>query len=621
MVNSEHVVISPAAFGSGNFTMRPYQEDAVRSVFDQWNTGSESTLVVMATGLGKTVVMAEGIRQFPVAERGKVMAIAHRRELIDQFVDKTGRHTGVSPDIEMGQDRVSAKLYDQSEVVASSVQTQNSSTKCMECGSIGCEKCIDGRRYRMQKFDPFKYGLLLVDEGHHAPAATYRRMIDWYRRNPNLRVLMVTATPKRHDKLGMHNVVDSVAIDISINEGIEEGWLVPIRQKYITVDGLDFSWCDTKYSAGGKDLSDGDVAAAMMGRGDDMERERLLHEVVSPTVQEVGERQCLMFAANKDHAASLTDVLNRHEGVVACCVVDHTSPEDRKEYIRAFREQRCQFLVGCGVFLEGFDAPSCSVIAVARPTESVALYTQMIGRGTRPEDGLVDGDGMESATSRRNAIGASGKPYCTILDFVGNSGKHKMVSTADVLAGKEIDPVDVMAAVENATESGETVDIWDEIARAKENRIRLEQMEDERRERVRQDRLLREAERQDEERQRLLGVAEYTCEDVNLFVGGNGPIPHRQAGTSGSSTMKQVQFLQKLGVTEAVALSFSKRQAGAVIDEITSRRGPDHVMPFGKHAGKAVKDIDRGYLGYILGWDQLRTELRQSIRYVLEHHE
>ena len=243
----------------------------------------------------------------------------------------------------------------------------------------------------------------------------------------------------------------------------------------------------------------------------------------------------------------------------------------------------------------------------------------MIGRGTRPEDGLVDGDGMDDAIQRRDAISGSSKPFCTVLDFVGNSGNHKLVSTADVLSGKDVDEADIEAAVSNSTASGETVDIWDEIERAKQQRLKLEELEEERKERVRQDRLAREAQREEAERKRLLGHAEYTSEDVNLFAGGNGPLPHRQMGARGSSTMKQVAFLKKLGVSEVVAMSFDKRQAGAVIDEITNRRGADHVLPFGKHAGKRVGDVPRGYLEYLVKWEGLRPPLRESIHHVLGH--
>ena len=138
-----------------------------------------------------------------------------------------------------------------SPVVVSSVQTQNAGRKCV-CQTMGdglafdgeqmeCQECLDGIKRRMQRFNPYEFGLLIIDEAHHAPAQSYRRVIDYYGQNPELRVLGVTATPDRKDEQALGKVFDSVAFDYELPQAIDDGWLVPIRQEFIVCEDLDFS--------------------------------------------------------------------------------------------------------------------------------------------------------------------------------------------------------------------------------------------------------------------------------------------------------------------------------------------------------------------------------------------
>jgi hypothetical protein len=96
-------------------------------------------------------------------------------------------------------------------------------------------------------------------------------------------------------------------------------------------------------------------------------------------------------------------------------------------------------VVNVGVLTEGWDSPNCEVIIQARPTKSRCLYSQMVGRATRPLPGLVDG--IATAHGRRQAIDESAKPAMLVVDFVGNAGKHKLMSSADILGGKLDDEV------------------------------------------------------------------------------------------------------------------------------------------------------------------------------------
>ena len=245
--------------------LRPYQQEAVRSVFDKWNHVC-STMINLPTGAGKSVcfsaVMDRVIKEQPDA---KILVLAHREELILQGV-KHAQNAGLNVGIEMAGQRIADE-----QVIVSTVQTQTAWAKCRSCFGEGCDHCHGrGKRRRFQRFHPRDFSTLIIDEAHHATANTYRVVMEWYKQNPRLKILMVTATPKRTDKIGLHNVCDSVAYEMELRQAITEGWLVPIRQQFVTVEGLDLSRVRTVKG----DLVDGERERAFLGETDE-EEERL----------------------------------------------------------------------------------------------------------------------------------------------------------------------------------------------------------------------------------------------------------------------------------------------------------------------------------------------------------
>ena len=202
--------------------LRPYQSAASDAIFKEWQD-NDSTLVVMPTGGGKTILFADVIRRvFP----RRALVIAHREELIFQARDKIERVTGLKASVEMGEYGAEGGLFGTARVVVSTIQTQ-------------CSGGDGGGR--MTKFDPSQFGLLIIDEAHHATSPTYRRVIDYYRTNPALKVLGVTATPDRADEQALGQVFQSVAFDYEVLDAIHDGWLVPIEQQMVHVEGLDYS--------------------------------------------------------------------------------------------------------------------------------------------------------------------------------------------------------------------------------------------------------------------------------------------------------------------------------------------------------------------------------------------
>lgn len=440
------------------------------------------------------------------------------------------------------------------------------SVEVLECGRVGqpSKLCPDGYVYNFEVEGEHTYiaNGFAVHNCHHAVSKSYRSVMKWFEQNPLQRNLMVTATPRRADKVGLHNVCESIAYTMELKEAINEGWLVPIRQKFVTVEGLDISKVDIR---AGK-LNEGQVEAAFLGT--DEEEEKLLHAIVKPTIDEAAGRKTLVFAAGKDHANKLASCFAAH-GVDAGVVVENTDPAERAELIARYSHGDLQVLVNCMVFTEGFDAPATEIIANCRPTKSEALYLQIIGRGTRPLAGVVDGP--VTAEARKAAIEASDKKSCTILDFVGNSGDIKLVSVADVLAGDNIEPIDLAEALRVATETGETVDMEALAEKMKQSRLEAE----ERKEIERQQRLLTNTK---------ADRADYSTVDVDLF---GGPEFSSDAKYVEPISKGQQGFLyHQLGLTRKQTKHMSKRQASAIIGKTYKQAGDDWKRLI-KEAGSA----------------------------------
>jgi superfamily II DNA or RNA helicase len=431
--------------------LREYQRDAIAGVFTELKE-QRSTLLVMATGLGKTVVFADIIRRAQMSGRGwRTLVLAHREELVFQAAKTIERIAGCTVDIEMGEMRAGGSFLRRAPVVVSTIQTQ-----------------IAGRgdARRMHRFDPSEFGLIIIDEAHHAISASYRAVIDHYMSNASVRLLGVTATPDRTDEAALGEVFGSVAYEVGIREGVEGGWLVPIKQRVVHVGGLDFSGCRT--TAG--DLNGADLNQVL-------EYEATLHGMVSPTIDIVGDRRTLIFAASVAHAHRIAEILNRHRAGCAVAVDANTPREERRAMFAGFSEGQYQFLVNVGVATEGWDdgaldGKGVQVIAMMRPTKSRALYCQMVGRGTRPLPNTVER--CDDSACRKQRIADSAKPSVMVLDYCGNAGRHKLVHCVDALAGKDAQGVreKAEARVMDAAEA-EEVDVMavltEEEVRAKQD--------------------------------------------------------------------------------------------------------------------------------------------------------
>lgn len=509
--------------------LRPYQETAVSNVIRELSTVA-STLVVLPTGCGKTVVFGEVARRW---QTGRVLIQAHTEELVSQAAAEIAGLTGERPEIEMADQRAnSGGFFAASRYVVASVQSL-------------CR--------RLDRYDPADFGLIITDEAHHdVPSnAQYCTIRKHFERNESCRFLGVTATPTRADEKCLGQTFETVAHEYPLHEAINDGWLVPIVQQYVTLDSLDLSWI--------ADDGSGELNQAQLAAVEEMPE--CVKQTAAGVVDHAGARPTLVFAVNVTHAEHIAELINyRLGGMAAHALSGKTDKLIRRETLQAFERGEFQFLVGCQLFTEGFNSPRISCVANACPTKSTAKYTQCVGRGTRVLRHLSTKEfNHADAIYRRRAIGSSDKRDLLVLDFVGNSGRHKLISTADILGGEHSEEAR-LRAVEKAKKDGKPVEMGP-LVRDEQIQVEIEVQIALRRE--------EERERQEAERKkqaRLKAQATYTVVEVDPFDGAD-VLPMQGSGITARNkpTAKQAACLRKNGYNPD---GMTKAQAGKIIGDL-----------------------------------------------------
>jgi superfamily II DNA or RNA helicase len=531
------------------FKLRDYQAEDVDAITESFKEFS-SALYVAATGLGKTVVMTEVVERN--LEKGKrTLMLAHRGELIWQ-ARNAFLARGIEVDIEKAELAASNSMFNRAPVVIATVQTLMSGSEEVK---------------RMHRFKPEDFGLLLYDECHHGVSPSNKKIVEYFTKgNPELRCLGVTATPDRADEEALGQIFETVAAERDILFGVNNGWLIEPHQQMVHVNGLDFSQMRT--TAG--DLNGADLAKAM-------EAEEAIQGVVMPTLeamyrlpagslmnvptQEWGQylgdlpipRRTIIFTVSVAQAEMLANVMNRVVPELAAWLCGKTPPDRRQEIFREFDSSKIHALVNCGVTTEGYDNPAVELIVVARPTKSRSLYAQMIGRGTRPLKGTVDGD-LKKA-ERLEAIAASPKPIMTVLDFAGNSGKHKLICTADILGGNVSDEAKIVAKLKAERANGP---------------VNMKQLLEEEEKKLQE---LREAKRLADEakRAKLVARVQYTTSLVDPFNAFDlSPVQPRAWDSMKELSDKQKGILLKQGINPDTMTYSQGRQ---VLNEMFRRWG------------------------------------------------
>jgi superfamily II DNA or RNA helicase len=362
---------------------RPYQVEALDAAFGRFDDGDRSTLVVMPTGTGKTVLAAMACEQ--IRERsagtGRTLFVAHRNFLVTQAA-RTLKRMGLRPTIDMGSEKPNRHHHD---VVVATVQT------------------LQGDRLKAYGHEAFD--AIVTDECHHANAKSYGRV---YKRFASAKHLGITATPGRGDKRNLGAVFDSTAYAYQYDQAVADGWLVKVLPYYVPVQ-IDLKDINTNVGAN-RGLNAGDVGERI---GPHVE------EICAHIVKEVGDRQTVAFTPCVGSSVATVDCLNKM-GLPARFVCGNggrfpMSKAERSSILSAFDRLEFQVLVNCSLLAEGWDSPCVSAVVNMRPTSIQWNYMQMMGRGTRPcpELGKIDCLGLDFDWTASD----ESRSFCTSIDL------------------------------------------------------------------------------------------------------------------------------------------------------------------------------------------------------------
>lgn len=366
-----------------------------------------------------TPIIAGMAKHWP---RGRIMVISHRFELNQQLIGEL--ETWCDDQVDLEQAMYHSDRGMRHRIVVASVQTL-------------IKRKRNGKR-RMDKFNPHEFGLVLIDEAHYAVNKSYREVISHFAQNPSCALVGVTATIDRLDGVGLSNVFNHVSTNYDINWGINNGWLVPITQSIYKLKCLKLDDIDT---------SSGDLNREQLRR--QVESDRVFHEMALPFVNELGESQGIFFAESVEFARRMVSFIKAYRmdktgecpHNFAVSIDGKLSPQDplRRALVADFRRGDIKVLVNCSVLIEGFNVPAVSLIGIGKLTKSRMRYCQMAGRASRPLPGVVDA--IDDPALRRLAIANSEKPNCRILDYIGQSRRHELFCSLDLMHGSEPAPV------------------------------------------------------------------------------------------------------------------------------------------------------------------------------------
>ena len=349
----------------------PYQQDMLDSIAAERNVhGRHRNLVVAATGTGKTVVAALDYRRLcSAADRPRLLFVAHRREILEQSLRM---YREVLADEGFGELYVGGTRPERWQHVFASVQSLTS--------------------YGVDNLPSDAFDIVVIDEFHHAQAATYRRLID--RLTPR-ELLGLTATPERADGLDVRSFFDGrIAAELRLWDALGADLLCPFHY-FAVADGTDLR--EIGWSRGRYDETE--LSNAYTGN---RARAAIVLSQLRDKVLDPGSMTALGFCVSVAHAEFMAQVFN-DAGVPAMAVSGATPAVARDQALADLKAQRVNVLFAADLFNEGLDLPEVDTVLFLRPTESATVFLQQLGRGLRR---------------------TSTKAVLTVLDFVGHHRKE-----------------------------------------------------------------------------------------------------------------------------------------------------------------------------------------------------
>lgn len=345
--------------------LRPYQSGVIEKCRTAVAAGKRRILLVCPTGGGKTVIAAS-IAAGVAEKKKRGLFFAHRRELVKQSA---------------------AKLYDHG-VDAGIIQAGFPSRPDVPF-QVASVQTFWARAMRSMVIEKPAADLVVVDEAHHATAHTYEKILETY---PEAVILGLTATPCRGDGRGLGNAFDALIECPSVQTLIDLGFLVPTKVFAPTIPDLD-----------GVKVRHGDYVEAQLQER--MDQPKLTGDIIAHWHRLAGRRRTVVFASGVEHSVHLRDEFQR-SGVWAEHIDASTPVEDRDRILEDLAAGKVEVVTNAMVLTEGWDSPSVSCIVLARPTKSMGLYRQMVGRVLRT---------------------FPGKDYALVLDHAGATLQHGFV--------------------------------------------------------------------------------------------------------------------------------------------------------------------------------------------------
>ena len=334
-------------------SLRPYQISAKREIYRAWET-CRTVLFQMPTGTGKTRLFSsiiKDIRRQGQAEnvRKRVLVLAHRTELIQQIDETLSLKYGIGHGI----------------IKSGIEETWNSTVQVASVQTIV---------RRLEKWAAKDFSYIIIDEAHHAVSATYLTICKKF---PEAKILGVTATPCRLTGDALRKLFGMLVISQPVSKFIEQGYLSPYYYYSIKPD-----------SSTQRDLDgichfnvEGDYAEADMMRVFDTKKVRA--NIVAAYQQYAKGKKGIIYTINQAHNKHICEEFEKI-GVKIKAIDSKTPTEERKTTVAQFKAGKIDVLCNVNIFSEGFDCPDCEFIQLARPTCSLAMYLQQVGRGLRP---------------------------------------------------------------------------------------------------------------------------------------------------------------------------------------------------------------------------------------------
>ncbi|WP_163933328.1 DEAD/DEAH box helicase [Paraferrimonas sp. SM1919] len=349
--------------------LRPYQQQSVEAVINHFRTSNDAAVIVLPTGAGKSIVIAELAR----IARKKVLVLTHVKELVEQNAQKI------------------SLLGTQMSIYAAGLNTKDTKNKVVVAS-------IQSAARAPTRFSE-DYSLVIIDECHRVSDiedSQYLQLLEHLRKHSQrLCLLGLTATPYRLDtgwiyQQHYHGIVRSdrpkpffkCVFELPLRQLIKQGFLTEPK----LFDGLSAQYhFDGLQASPNSDYPSAQVDAILSTQG------RATRQIVKQIMQICQTRQgCIIFAASVAHANEIIKLLDTEQ---AALVTSETDNLTRARIISEFKDKQLKYLVNVSVLTTGFDAPHVDFIAILRPTASVSLYQQMVGRGLRlaadKEDCLV----------------------------------------------------------------------------------------------------------------------------------------------------------------------------------------------------------------------------------------